>query len=70
MNLSEKNATAYGLSQVSEEHLDEVRYFVTKLGAETTELFDTLWLHKDLSRLERLQEAILENRQRIFTKTK
>ena len=70
MNLSEKNATAYGLSQVSEEHLDEVRYFVTKLGAETTELFDTLWLHQDLSRLERLQEAILENRQRIFTKTK
>ena len=70
MNLSEKNATAYGLSQVSEEYLDEIRFFVTKLGSETTELFDTLWLHRDPSRLERLQEAILENRQRIFTKTK
>ena len=70
MNLSEKNATAYGLSQVSEEYLDEVRFFVTKLGSETTELFDTLWLHRDPSRLERLQEAILENRERLFQKTK
>ena len=70
MNLSEKNATAYGLSQVSEEYLDEVRFFVTKLGSETTELFDTLWLHRDPSRLERLQEAILENRERLLQKTK
>ena len=61
LNTSERFATAYGLSQVKEENLEEVRKFMTTLGPEETKLFDTLWIHNDETRLERLLEAKLSN---------
>ena len=61
MNTDEKHATAYSLSQVKEENLEEVRMFVTKLGSELLEVFDNLWVHNNESRLERLQEVRLIN---------
>ena len=70
MNTDEKHATAYSLSQVKEENLEEVRMFVTKLGSELLEVFDNLWVHNNESRLERLQEARLENQQRKLTKSR
>lgn len=42
------------LSQVDEEHLEEVRNFVKTLGAQYSVVFDTTWAHNDFSRLEKI----------------
>ena len=49
---------------VDEENLDKVRNFVLKLGAEYEILFDTMWIHNDNSRLERIAEARLPEEQK------
>ena len=61
LNTAERYATTMGLSQVEEEHLDKVRGFVIGLGAEFGAIFDSLWIHGDESRLERIAEAKLAN---------
>ena len=63
LTTDERYQIAYSLSQVKEENLDEVRRFMLKVGKEQTQLFDTIWVHQSPERLERLQEAILENEQ-------
>lgn len=59
LDTAEKYATVMCLSQVDEEHLDEVRSFVSKLGAEFETVFDGLWAHGDDKRLERIMESNL-----------
>ena len=49
--------------EVDEEHLDNVRGFVTKMGAEFGAVFDALWTHGDENRLERIAEAQLATAQ-------
>ena len=61
MNLSEKYATALGLSSVSDEHVEVVRDFVEKLGPEITATFDNIWIHGDERRLERIAELRISN---------
>ena len=63
LNTAERYATTMGLSQVDEEHLDNVRGFVTKMGAEFGAVFDALWTHGDENRLERIAEAQLATAQ-------
>ena len=63
LNTAERYATTMGLSQVDEEHLDNVRGFVTKMGAEFGAVFDALWTHGDENRLERIVEAQLATAQ-------
>ena len=63
LNTAERYATTMGLSQVDEEHLDNVRGFVTKMGAEFGAVFDALWTHGDENRLERIAEAGLATAQ-------
>lgn len=61
LNTAERFVTTMGLSQVGEEHLDKVRNFAMRLGAEFGAVFDSLWIHGDESRLERIAEARLTN---------
>ena len=68
LTTDERYQIAYSLSQVKEENLDEVRRFMLKVGKEPTKLFDTIWVHNSPERLERLQEAILENEQATKSK--
>lgn len=56
MDISEKYATAVGLSFVDDENLETVRNFVMKLGPEIVATFDSLWIHGDDTRLERIAE--------------
>lgn len=42
------------LTQVNAEHLDEIRGFVKKLGAQYGVLFDTVWAHNSVERLEKI----------------
>ncbi len=56
MSVSEKFATAVGLSSVDENNLEVVREFVYKLGAEIGATFDSIWAHGDEIRLEKLAE--------------
>ena len=56
MSVSEKFATAVGLSSVDENNLEVVREFVYKLGAEIGATFDSIWAHGDEIRLEKLVE--------------
>lgn len=63
LNTAERYATTMGLSQVDEEHLDNVRGFVKKMGAEFGAVFDALWTHGDENRLERIAEAGLATAQ-------
>ncbi len=60
MNISEKFATAVGLSIVDENNLRTIRDFVRLLGAEILATFDTLWIHGDEKRLEKIAEFKLE----------
>ena len=64
LDTAEKYITTVGLSMVDEENLDKVRNFVLKLGAEYGILFDTMWIHNDNSRLERIAEARLPEEQK------
>lgn len=56
ISVSEKYATAVGLSSVDENNLEVVREFVYKLGAEIGATFDSIWAHGDEIRLEKLVE--------------
>ena len=56
MSISEKYNTAVGLSSVSIEHIEVVRDFVKRLGPEICATFDTLWIHGDNERLEKIME--------------
>ena len=56
LDISERYATTMYLSQVGEEHLEEVRNFVSIFGGEYRAFFDLLWTHGDLERLEKIAE--------------
>jgi hypothetical protein len=73
MNISEKFATAVGLSSVDEKNLRRVREFVKLLGPEICATFDTLWIHGDERRLEIIAEIKLEEQlmgENVCTKRK
>ena len=57
MDVSQKFATAVGLSSVSEEHFEIVRDFMKKVGAEPRALFETIWTHGDEKRLDHLLDV-------------
>ena len=59
MDVSEKYATAVGLSAVDEQNFVTVRKFVSKLGAEILSTFENLWVHGDNKRLEKIAELKL-----------
>lgn len=59
LNTAERYATIIGLTQVDEENLEKVRDFAISLGAEFGTIFDSLWVHGDESRLEKLAEIKL-----------
>ena len=61
MNLSEKYATTVGLATVTEENLETVRDFVTKLGPEICSTFDVVWSRGNEQRLEKIAELKLES---------
>ena len=44
---------------MDEENLEKVRDFAISLGAEFGAIFDSLWVHGDESRLEKLAEIKL-----------
>ena len=56
MNVSQKFATAVGLSSVDEEHFEVVREFMEQIGAEARAAFESMWAHGDEKRLERIAE--------------
>ena len=57
MNISEKFATAVGLSSVDDEYFEVVRDFMKQVGAEPKAAFESMWTHGDEKRLERLAEV-------------
>lgn len=57
MDVSQKFATAVGLSSVDDEHFEVVRDFMKKVGAEPRAAFESMWTHGDERRLERLAEV-------------
>ena len=59
MDISQKFATAVGLSSVDEEHFEVVRDFMKLLGAEARAAFESMWVHGDVKRLEKLQEVTM-----------
>ena len=59
LNTAARYATILGLSQVDEENLEKVRNFAINLGKEFGAIFDSLWVHGDESRLEKLAEIKL-----------
>ena len=61
MNTAQKFATAVGLSSVDEEHVEVVREFMKKLGAEPRAAFESMWTHGDKKRLEILAELQLKD---------
>src|SRR5699024_9685362 len=56
MDVSQKFATAAGLSSVDDEHFEVVRDFMKQLGAEPRAVFESMWTHGDERRLEHLAE--------------
>ena len=56
MNVSQKFATAVGLSSVDEKHFEVVREFMEQIGAEARAAFESMWAHGDEKRLERIAE--------------
>ncbi len=56
MNISQKFATAVGLSSVDDEHFEIVRDFMKQICAEPRAAFEAMWTHGDEKRLERLAE--------------
>ncbi len=61
MGMSEKYATIVGLSRCNYENLKKVRIFAMKLGSEFCALFDSLWAHGDLERVEKIAELTIDN---------
>ena len=59
LNTAGKYATTMGLTQVDDENLEKVRGFAKDLGPEFGAIFDSLWIHGDENRLERMAEAKL-----------
>lgn len=59
MDISQKFATAVGLSSVDEEHFEVVRDFMKRVGAEPRAAFESMWCHGDERRLEHLAEIQL-----------
>ena len=57
MDVSEKFATAVGLSSVDDEHFEVVRNFMKQVGAEPRAAFESMWTHGDERRLEKLAEV-------------
>jgi hypothetical protein len=57
MDVSQKFATAVGLSSVDEEHFEVVRDFMKQVGAEPRAAFESMWAHGDEQRLEKLAEV-------------
>ena len=56
MNVSQKFATAVGLSSVDDEHFEVVRNFMKQVGAEPRAAFESMWTRGDERRLEHLAE--------------
>ena len=56
MNISQKFATAVGLSSVDDEHFEIVREFMKKVGAEPRAAFESMWARGDERKLEKLAE--------------
>ena len=56
MDISQKFATAVGLSSVDDEHFEVVRDFMKQIGAEPRAAFESMWAHGDERRLEHLAE--------------
>ena len=56
MDVSQKFATAVGLSSVDDEHFEIVRDFMKQVGAEPRAAFESMWAHGDEKRLEKLAE--------------
>ena len=57
MDVSQKFATAVGLSSVDDEHFEVVRDFMKQVGAEPRAAFESMWTHGDERRLEKLAEV-------------
>lgn len=57
MDISQKFATAVGLSSVDNEHFETVRNFMKQVGAEPRAAFESMWTHGDERRLEKLAEV-------------
>lgn len=57
MDVSQKFATAVGLSSVDDEHFEVVRDFMKRVGDEPRAAFESMWTHGDERRLERLKEV-------------
>ena len=57
MDVSQKFATAVGLSSVDDEHFEVVRDFMKQVGAEPRAAFESMWSHGDERRLEHLAEV-------------
>ena len=65
MNISEKWATAVGLSYADEQNVEKVRDFVSKLNAgDIVAVFDSLWTHGDQKRMEKISELRLKEEER------
>lgn len=56
MNVSQKFATAVGLSSVDDEHFEVVRDFMKQVGAEPRAAFESMWTRGEERRLEHLAE--------------
>ncbi len=56
MNVSQKFATAVGLSSVDYLNFEVVRNFMKQLGAEPRAAFESIWAHGDERRLEKIAE--------------
>ena len=62
MDVSQKFATAVGLSSVDDEHFEVVRDFMKQVGAEPRAAFESMWTHGDERRLEKLAEVQMADR--------
>ncbi len=56
LNVSESYATVVSLSQVSEEHVEIIKDFISNLGPEFVNTFYSIWAHGNKDRLEKVAE--------------
>ena len=59
MDVSQKFATAVGLSSVDDEHFEVVRDFMKQVGAEPRAAFESMWSRGEARRLEKIAEVQL-----------
>ena len=57
MDVSQKFATAVGLSSVDDEHFEVVRDFMKQVGAEPRAAFESMWSRGEARRLEKIAEV-------------